>query len=149
MIALIQRVQHASVCVNQHTIASIMQGMMVLVGCERGDDTHHAEKLADKLLNYRIFTDHQGKMNLSVKQIEGSVLLVPQFTLAANTQKGNRPSFDPALAPAQAMPLFEYFFTYCQQHYPHIQTGQFGADMQVHLCNDGPVTFWLHIPPNP
>ncbi|ABQ13834.1 D-aminoacyl-tRNA deacylase [Dichelobacter nodosus] len=145
MIGLIQRVERASVCVEGKEIGAIDRGLLVFVGIERADSAQQAEKLAQKLLNYRVFEDELGKMNLNVQQIGGELLLVSQFTLAANTQKGNRPSFDPAMAPQEAEPLFDYFCQTVHTHYPHTATGRFGADMRVHLINDGPVTFWLHV----
>lgn len=143
MIALIQRVSQAAVHIEQRHVASIDAGMLALIGIEKNDGWPQAEKLAQKLLNYRIFSDPDGKMNLNVGQVEGSILLVSQFTLAANTTKGNRPGFDPAMPPGDAEPFFARFCTHMHALYPRIATGEFAADMQVSLVNDGPVTFWL------
>jgi D-aminoacyl-tRNA deacylase len=145
MIALIQRVKHAKVVVENKTIGEIDQGILALIGVEKKDAQPQADRLLERLLNYRIFADHEDKMNLSIQDIQGGLLLVPQFTLAADTQKGNRPSFTTA-APAE---IGEYWFDYFKnqaksKHYK-VEAGQFGADMQVHLINDGPVTFWLEV----
>lgn len=147
MIGLVQRVRQASVTVDGREIAAIGQGILVLVGIEKQDGWAQAEKLAQKVLNYRLFSDSEGKMNLNVGQIGGEVLLVSQFTLAANTSKGNRAGFDPAMAPTLAEPLFARFCDYVCSLHPATQTGQFGADMQVALINDGPVTFSLQVSP--
>jgi len=144
MIGLIQRVSWAKVVVDDLTIAQIDQGLLVLVGMEKSDDQKHADKLLHRLLNYRIFADDEDKMNLSVKDIKGGVLLVPQFTLAADTKKGLRPSFSSAMPPADAEKLFSYLAKQSQSIYDNIATGQFGADMKVSLLNDGPVTFSLN-----
>ena len=143
MIALIQRVTSAAVHVAEQEIAQIDHGLLALIGIEKTDTWPQAEKLAQKLLNYRIFSDADDKMNNNVQQAEGSILLVSQFTLAASTKKGNRPGFDPAMPPAEAEAFFTRFCEHMQSLYPRIQTGEFGADMQVSLVNDGPVTFWL------
>lgn len=143
MICLIQRVTQAKVTVNNQDIAEIGSGLLVLTGFQPNDDSNNIIKMANKLLNYRVFSDEDDKMNLNVQQIEGEVLLVPQFTLAADTQKGLRPSFSSSAAPAIATKLFDEFVQQNRLLYPKIQTGQFGADMQVSLINDGPVTFWL------
>ena len=143
MIALIQRVTHAQVVVAGEVIGQIKQGLLVLLCAERGDGAQRAHMLCEKLLKYRVFSDQQGKMNLSVRDIDGGILLVPQFTLAADTNSGTRPSFTPAAPPALAKELFDHFVTLTKAQHAHVQTGQFGADMQVTLCNDGPVTFWL------
>lgn len=145
MIALIQRVNQASVSVEGKIIGAIDNGLLAFIGIEKQDSWEKAEKLAQKLLNYRVFSDADDKMNLNVQQINGSILLVSQFTLAANTSKGNRPGFDPAMPPSEAEAFFARFCTYMQTQYPHIATGQFGANMQVSLTNDGPVTFWLQV----
>ncbi|WP_144392365.1 D-aminoacyl-tRNA deacylase [Pleionea sediminis] len=147
MIALIQRVTEANVCVNGKTIASINEGLLALVGVQKGDTEKQARRLSEKLLGYRVFSDAEGKMNLSVSQIEGNVLLVPQFTLAADTSSGMRPSFSPAAPPSEGERLFNRFVEICQERLPSIQTGQFGADMMVKLSNHGPVTFWLQVDP--
>lgn len=143
MIALIQRVTRAAVHVDEREIANIDCGLLALIGIEKTDTWPQAEKLAQRLLNYRVFSDADDKMNHNVQQAEGSILLVSQFTLAASTKKGNRPGFDPAMPPTEAEAFFSRFCEHMQSLYPHIQTGQFGANMQVSLVNDGPVTFWL------
>lgn len=145
MIALIQRVTHASVEVNQRTIGEIKQGLLVFLGMEKNDTETQAERLIDKVLSYRVFADAADKMNLCVKDIKGGVLLVPQFTLAADTQSGNRPSFSPAASPEKAETLFNYCVEQAQRKYERIELGQFGADMKVSLLNDGPVTFLLQV----
>lgn len=144
MIALIQRVTNANVVVNQQTIGQIGQGILVLLGVEQDDNKLKADKLAEKVLNYRIFSDENGKMNLNVQQINGELLVVSQFTLAADTKKGLRPSFSRSGSPELATELYNYFVEKCRQTVP-VQTGQFAADMQVSLTNDGPVTFWLQV----
>jgi D-aminoacyl-tRNA deacylase len=145
MKALIQRCQWAKVEVSGAIIGQIEQGIMALVAVEPSDSQIQAHKLAEKLLHYRIFADADDKMNLSVKAIEGGILLVPQFTLAADTSRGLRPSFSSAASPAMAKQLFDEFADYLKKQYQHIETGEFGADMQVSLCNDGPVTFMLQV----
>lgn len=145
MIGLLQRVTSASVTVNNECIAEIGRGMMVLVGIEKNDSRAQAEKLVKRLLGYRVFADNDGKMNLSVLDIAGEVLLVPQFTLAADTNKGLRPSFSSAASPQQGADLFAAVVDIMSQQIPQVQTGQFGADMAVELVNDGPVTFWLQV----
>ena len=147
MIALLQRVTHAQVSVAGQIIGQIQQGLMVLVCAERDDTPAQVTALCDKLLKYRVFSDANGKMNLSVTDIGGGLLLVPQFTLAADTNSGTRPSFTPAAAPAQARQLFDQFVDCAKARHALVETGQFGADMQVTLCNDGPVTFWLESKP--
>ncbi|OTQ60248.1 D-aminoacyl-tRNA deacylase [Gilliamella sp. A7] len=144
MIALIQRVKHASVAVNNQIIGEIDQGLLVLLGVEQGDNEQKAIRLSEKVLGYRIFSDNDGKMNLNVQQINGKLLIVSQFTLAADTQKGMRPSFTKGASPDMANELYQFFVKQCQQHI-ETQTGQFAADMQVELINDGPVTFWLQV----
>ena len=147
MIGLLQRVSAAQVAVEGEVIAAIGRGLMVLVGVERGDGTAQADRLVERLLGYRVFADDDGKMNLSVHDIDGGLLLVPQFTLAADTRKGMRPSFTPAAAPEQGQALFDYLVTQAQRFHHKVFTGRFGADMQVALTNDGPVTFWLRVAP--
>ncbi|AMP07224.1 D-aminoacyl-tRNA deacylase [Collimonas pratensis] len=147
MIALLQRVSHASVVVDGVTIGAIGAGLMVLLCAERGDSEKQADALLAKLLAYRVFSDDAGKMNRSVSDIGGGLLLVPQFTLAADTQSGTRPSFTPAAAPEDGRRLFDYFVRQAGSLHPQVQTGQFGADMKVSLTNDGPVTFWLQVKP--
>ncbi|KES15599.1 D-Tyr-tRNAtyr deacylase [Gilliamella apicola SCGC AB-598-I20] len=144
MIALIQRVKQASVSVDNQIIGQIDQGLLVLLGIEQGDNEQKAIRLREKVLGYRIFSDDDGKMNLNVLQINGKLLVVSQFTLAADTQKGMRPSFTKGASPAMANELYQFFVKQCQQHI-ETQTGQFAADMQVALINDGPVTFWLQV----
>ena len=144
MIALIQRVTQAKVDVNGETIGKIGKGLLVLLGVEKEDNQEKADKLAEKVLNYRIFSDENDKMNLNVQQVQGELLIVSQFTLAADTQKGLRPSFSKGAPPALANELYEYFIQKCSEKLP-VSTGQFAADMQVSLTNDGPVTFWLNV----
>ncbi|WGE80738.1 D-aminoacyl-tRNA deacylase [Actinobacillus equuli subsp. haemolyticus] len=144
MIGLIQRVKWAKVKVEGQTVGEIAHGLLVLLGVEQGDDQAKADKLLEKVLNYRVFSDEQGKMNLNVQQAGGSLLVVSQFTLAADTNKGLRPSFSRGAAPQEANALYEYFHQQAAQKI-HTQTGQFAADMQVSLQNDGPVTFWLQV----
>ncbi len=145
MLALIQRVKSSEVIINDKSIAKISQGILALIGIEKGDSEEQIPKLLHKIINYRIFADNDDKMNLSVKDITGGILLVPQFTLAANTQKGLRPSFSSSAPPDIAKKIFEQFIDQAKQQYDIIQTGQFGADMQVSLINDGPVTFMLQV----
>lgn len=144
MIALIQRVSQAKVEVNQQVVGEIGQGLLVLLGVEQQDTLQSADRLAEKVLNYRVFSDNEGKMNLNVQQIDGELLVVSQFTLAADTQKGLRPSFSRGATPALANELYEYFMQKCGEKIK-VSRGQFGADMQVSLVNDGPVTFWLQV----
>ncbi|MCW8997835.1 MAG: D-aminoacyl-tRNA deacylase [Kangiellaceae bacterium] len=143
MIALIQRVTNANVIVEKQIIGEIEQGILALIGVEKNDSHANADRLLERLLGYRIFSDQDDKMNLSVADIGGGLLLVPQFTIAADTRKGKRPSFSSAAPPATGAELFDYFVSQAKQNYNQVATGQFGADMQVSLCNDGPVTFWL------
>lgn len=143
MIALLQRVTQASVVVEGATIGAINAGLMVLICAERHDTEKDAAQLLTKLLNYRVFFDEAGKMNRSVTDVQGGLLLVPQFTLAADTQSGTRPSFTPAAPPDLGKQLFDYFVAQARSKHAAVETGQFGADMQVSLTNDGPVTFWL------
>ncbi|CAI8819177.1 MULTISPECIES: D-aminoacyl-tRNA deacylase [Pseudomonas] len=145
MKGLLQRVRGARVDVEGKTVGAIDQGLLVLVAVEPGDTRAHADKLLHKLLNYRVFSDPQGKMNLSLKDIGGGLLLVSQFTLAADTQNGLRPSFSTAAPPALGAELFDYMLAQAQVQHATVASGQFGADMQVHLVNDGPVTFMLQI----
>jgi len=143
MIALLQRVSDARVVVDGATIGAIGAGLMVLVCAERNDTEKDADTLLTKMLGYRVFSDEAGKMNRSVTDVAGGLLLVPQFTLAADTKSGTRPSFTPAAAPADGLRLFNYFVEQARSRHTMVQTGQFGADMKVTLTNDGPVTFWL------
>lgn len=144
MIALIQRVKQANVEVNGETVGQIKQGLLILLGVEQGDDAQKAERLCDKVLGYRVFSDQDNKMNLNVRQIDGQVLVVSQFTLAADTKKGTRPSFTKSAAPDAAERLYNYFVELCQRQIS-TETGIFAANMQVSLVNDGPVTFWLQV----
>lgn len=145
MIALIQRVSAASVAVEGAIVGEINHGLLVLLGVEQGDDEQKAARLCEKVIGYRIFSDDNGKMNVNVQQAGGSVLVVSQFTLAADTQKGMRPSFSRGAAPAEADHLYQYFVGQCREHGLTTETGRFAADMQVSLVNDGPVTFWLQV----
>jgi len=147
MIALLQRVSEATVHVNGDLVGAIGRGVLALVGVERGDSERQADRLLERLLAYRIFPDAEGRMNLDLRQAEGGLLLVPQFTLAANTNKGNRPSFTSAAEPAEGQRLFEYVVEQARASLPGVATGCFGAHMRVALVNDGPVTFWLQVPP--
>jgi D-tyrosyl-tRNA(Tyr) deacylase len=146
MIALIQRVTEASVTVDGERLGEIGPGLLALVGV-RPDDTHEtAQRLLERLLGYRVFGDEQGRMNLSLTDTAGGLLLVPQFTLAADTRKGNRPGFSTAAPPDQAERLFDHLCALARRAHPKVATGRFGADMKVALINDGPVTFWLQTP---
>jgi D-tyrosyl-tRNA(Tyr) deacylase len=148
MIALLQRVSRAEVVVAGVAIGTISAGLMVLLCAERGDTEKEADALLSKLLKYRVFADDAGKMNLSLMDVGGQLLLVPQFTLAADTRSGTRPSFTPAAAPEVGRRLFDYVVRQARSQYPvRVETGEFGADMQVSLTNDGPVTFWLQVKP--
>lgn len=143
MIGLLQRVTEARVVVAGRTVAGIGRGVLVLVGVQRDDAARDAQRLAERLLTYRVFADEKGRMNRSVLDLGLELLLVPQFTLAADTQKGTRASFTRAAAPDMALPLFEALLAACRERLPGVAGGEFGADMQVSLVNDGPVTFWL------
>ncbi|MCP4388980.1 MAG: D-tyrosyl-tRNA(Tyr) deacylase [Gammaproteobacteria bacterium] len=143
MITLLQRVSEARVEVDAATIGSIKQGILVLVGVQSEDDESTAQGFVERLLNYRVFSDADGKMNLSLIDIDGGLLLVPQFTLAANTKKGRRPSFTSAAPPQHGKNIFETMVAYAGSVHETVACGQFGADMQVSLTNDGPVTFIL------
>jgi len=146
MIGLIQRVRSAQVDVDQQTIGKINQGILLLLGVQREDTTQHADKLLHKVINYRIFEDDAGKMNQSLLNINGELLVVSQFTLPADTRKGLRPSFTPAAPPVLGLELYDYFVKQADVAIESaVQTGEFGADMQVSLVNDGPVTFWLEV----
>ena len=149
MIALLQRVSEARVTVDGQTVGQIGAGLMVLLCAERGDTEKQADALLNRLLNYRVFYDDKGKMNLSVSSVNGGLLLVPQFTLAADTKSGTRPSFSPAASPEEGKRLFDYFVAQAQTRLALVETGRFGADMKVALVNDGPVTFWLQVHPEP
>ncbi len=143
MIALLQRVTHAQVVVEQNIVGKIDQGILALIGIEKNDCEKKAIRLIERILGYRIFSDPMGKMNLNLSDIHGGLLCVPQFTLAADTRKGMRPSFSTAASPDDAKQLFDYFIKQTGNRYQKLQKGIFAADMQVSLCNDGPVTFWL------
>ena len=145
MRALIQRIQQASVCVHQQLISQINHGLLVFIGIAETDDIDIAKQMIDKLLNYRVFNDADKKMSLNVQQVGGSILLVSQFTLMAQTHKGLRPDFSQAMTSAKAKVLFTQLVAYAKEQYALIATGQFGADMQVNLTNDGPVTLMLDI----
>ncbi|PKM44877.1 MAG: D-tyrosyl-tRNA(Tyr) deacylase [Gammaproteobacteria bacterium HGW-Gammaproteobacteria-1] len=145
MIGLLQRVSEARVSVAGEVTGTIGRGLLVLLGVERGDAETQAERLLERILTYRVFPDHEGKMNLSLRDIGGGLLLVPQFTLAADTHKGTRPSFTPAAEPQRGLHLFDYLLQRAWESHPDVQSGRFGADMQVSLTNDGPVTFWLQV----
>ena len=143
MIGLLQRVRSARVEVESRNVGTIERGLLVFVGVEQGDNESKADRLLERLLGYRVFPDADGRMNLSVREIAGGLLLVPQFTLAADTEKGMRPSFTPAAAPVEGQRLFGYLVERARTQHAPVATGIFGADMQVTLTNDGPVTFWL------
>ena len=147
MIGLIQRVAQAKVDVAGQTVGAIGPGILLLLGVEAGDTAAELKKLADKILKYRLFNDADNKMNLNLGQIGGQLLVISQFTLAADTNSGLRPSFTPAARPELAEPLYLQFVEYCRQQGVTVATGRFGADMQVSLVNDGPVTFWLQVKP--
>lgn len=149
MIGLLQRVTEARVEVDGERIGAIGPGLLVLVGIQRGDGESQAERLLQRLLGYRVFADEQGRMNRDLTQVGGGLLLVPQFTLAADTRKGTRPSFTPAAPPEDGERLFDHLLLLARAHHTPVAAGRFGADMQVRLNNDGPVTFWLEVPPAP
>ena len=143
MIGLLQRVARAAVSVDGRTVGEIGPGLLVLIGVRRDDSETHADRLLERLLGYRVFEDRAGKMNLGLRDTGGGLLLVPQFTLAADTRKGRRPSFSTAASPVLAERLFDYLLGRARSELPAVQSGRFGADMQVSLINDGPVTIWL------
>lgn len=143
MIGLLQRVSEARVEVEGELIGAIEQGLLVLIGVEKGDATAQADRLLQRLLSYRVFPDPQGRMNLSLLDTGGGLLLVPQFTLAADTRKGTRASFTSAAPPEEGQRLFDYLTANARVAHAKVATGKFGSDMQVSLINDGPVTFWL------
>ncbi|MCG8709617.1 D-tyrosyl-tRNA(Tyr) deacylase [Brenneria sp. 4F2] len=145
MIALIQRVSSASVKVEGDIVGEIGAGLLVLLGVEQGDDEQKTTRLCERVLGYRIFSDDNDKMNLNVRQTGGSLLVVSQFTLAADTHKGMRPSFSRGAQPVEADRLYQYFVAQCRAQGVHTETGRFAADMKVSLVNDGPVTFWLQV----
>ena len=146
MIALIQRVSEARVSVGEEVVGAIERGVLALIGVRHGDSEAAVERLLERLLTYRIFPDTQGRMNLSVREVAGGLLLVPQFTLAADTKKGTRAGFSTAAAPEDARRLFTQLVERARATYAPVSAGVFGADMQVSLVNDGPVTFWLETP---
>jgi D-tyrosyl-tRNA(Tyr) deacylase len=147
MITIIQRVTQSSVTVNHKIIGEIGHGIMALVAVEKEDTQHEADRLLERVLNYRIFADENDRMNLSLRDTHGDLLLIPQFTLAADTEKGNRPSFTSAAPPEQGKKLFQYLTEKAKSHYHTVACGEFGADMKVALINDGPVTFTLRTRP--
>lgn len=147
MIALLQRVRHARVDVNGVCVAKIGQGLLVFLGVEKNDSDAQAQRLLERVLAYRVFADERERMNLSLRDIDGELLVVPQFTLAAETRKGTRPSFSPAADPGEGEHLFSLFVRHARDHLRSVECGKFGADMQVSLQNDGPVTFWLQVNP--
>jgi len=145
MIGLLQRVSHAWVDVGGQRIAQIGPGLLVLVAVEAADNEQKMQRMLTRLLAYRVFNDDAGRMNLSLRDLSGGLLLVPQFTLSADTNKGNRPSFSSCAAPEFAETLFSQLVSLARDTHPEVGSGHFGADMQVGLINDGPVTFWLHV----
>jgi D-aminoacyl-tRNA deacylase len=147
LIALLQRVSHASVSVDRQVLGEIDAGSLAFVGVERNDAIAQVDRLLERVLNYRMFNDSAGKMNLSLRETGGGLLLVPQFTLAAETNSGNRPSFASAAPPDEGEKLFDYVVAQSRLKHAIVATGRFGADMKVSLINDGPVTFWLRVPP--
>lgn len=147
MIGLLQRVNRASVDIQGNSIAAIGKGLLVLIGVERGDSETQADRLLQRLLAYRVFPDAEGRMNLDLREVHGGLLLVPQFTLPADTRKGNRPSFTPAASTQLGSHLFTYLCQQARSSHAETRNGVFGADMQVSLVNDGPVTFWLRAAP--
>lgn len=146
MIGLIQRVTRAQVRVGEETVGRIAGGLLALVAVERGDTESQADRLLERLLGYRVFPDAEGRMNLSLTDTGGGLLLVSQFTLAANTRKGMRPSFTTAATPEDGRRLFDYLLERARKTHAPVETGRFGAHMEIELVNDGPVTFWLHAP---
>jgi D-tyrosyl-tRNA(Tyr) deacylase len=147
VIALIQRVREARVQVDGLTTGAIHRGIVALVGVERGDEEAQAARLVERVIGYRIFADAEGKMNRSLAEVGGGLLLVPQFTLAADTRSGARPSFSSAAAPAEGERLYLRFVELARERHSPVETGTFRSDMQVSLVNDGPVTFWLQVKP--
>ncbi|NYT47022.1 MAG: D-tyrosyl-tRNA(Tyr) deacylase [Candidatus Methanofishera endochildressiae] len=145
MITIIQRVTQAQVSIANKQVGSIEQGILALVAIEKLDSEKSAQRLFERIVNYRIFPDVENRMNLSLNNIQGGLLLIPQFTLAADTNSGNRPSFTPAATPEKGAELFNYFVSHAKSSYPYIQTGEFGADMQVSLINDDYMTFTLKV----
>lgn len=146
MIGLIQRVESAEVRVDGSVVGAVARGLLAFIAVRRDDAESEAERLLERLLSYRVFPDAQGRMNLSLREVQGGLLLVPQFTLAADTKKGTRAGFSSAAEPEEARRLFGYLLGEARGSYPHVSAGVFGAHMQVSLVNDGPVTFWLEAP---
>ena len=144
MLALLQRVNFAKVVVDGKVAGQIDKGILAFIGLEKGDNETKCKRMFDKIVKYRMFYDENDKLNLNVEQVSGSILLVSQFTLAANTASGNRPSFDPAMAPSEAKVLYEKFTSYAHSKFPRVEEGIFAADMKVTLENDGPVTFMIN-----
>jgi D-aminoacyl-tRNA deacylase len=147
MIGLLQRVARAEVRVNTKIVGAIESGLLVLIGVERGDSEQQADRLLERLLTYRVFPDDEERMNRSLQDVGGGLLLVSQFTLAADTRKGTRPGFSPAAEPEEGKRLFDYLVSRARERHKVVETGEFGAHMQVTLTNDGPVTFWLQVDP--
>ena len=147
LIGLLQRVASAQVLVGAEVVGSSGAGILAFIGVERGDGQKEADRLLQRILNYRIFSDPQGRMDCSLVDTDGDLLLVPQFTLVADTRKGNRPGFSPAAAPEQSERWFDYLARRAVELHKKVETGRFGTDMQVSLVNDGPVTFWLQVAP--
>lgn len=147
MIGLLQRVSRAEVRIGDRAVGTIGRGLLVLVGVQRGDSEREADRLLERLLDYRVFPDAEGRMNRSLRDVSGGLLLVPQFTLAADTRKGTRAGFSPAAPPAEGERLFRYLCQRAGEAHPETARGEFGADMQVSLVNEGPVTFWLEAAP--
>jgi D-tyrosyl-tRNA(Tyr) deacylase len=147
MIGLLQRVIEASVVVDGRTVGRIGPGLLVLLGVQKGDGASEADRLLERLVTYRVFDDEAGRMNRSLLDVGGGLLVVPQFTLAAETRKGTRPGFSTAAPPDEGRRLYEHFVTRARARVADVATGEFGAAMRVSLVNDGPVTFWLEVPP--
>ena len=145
MIALLQRVTQACVEIDNSKVGEIDAGMLVFLAIQKQDEKNTAEQMLERILAYRIFADDAGKMNKNISEVNGGILLVPQFTLAADTKKGLRPNFSSAATPDHGKALFDYFLDKLKAEYVKVSSGKFGADMQVHLVNDGPVTFWLEL----
>lgn len=149
MIGLLQRITHARVEAKGETVTAVGAGLLVLVGVQRSDSQSHADRLLERLLSFRVFPDEQGKMNRDLRDVAGGLLLVPQFTLAADTRKGTRPSFTSAAPPDESKSLFNYFLKQARAAHDPVDAGLFGANMLVSLTNDGPVTFWIEVPSDP
>ncbi len=145
MIALLQRVLEASVAIHGDVIAKIQQGTLVFVALQENDDKNTVQRMSERIVGYRIFADDSGRMNKSIVEIDGELLVVPQFTLAADTRKGMRPNFSQAASPEYGESLFDYFLNTLNSKYAKVNSGKFAADMTVQLINDGPVTFWLQL----